>query len=181
MRFLKFLLASALVLVAVFVVGAFLLPAQTHVERSIVIERAPADVFAVLDGFERFSTWSPWSEYDPAMRMELSGPARGVGARMAWAGNAQVGSGSQQITDSVPTTRIVIALSFDGFDPAVATYTLAPDGQGTRVTWSYDAALGINPVQRWLGLAMDSMLGPDYEKGLRRLKAMLEDPSPAAD
>ena len=96
-----------------------------------------------------------------------------MGARMRWAGNRAVGNGSQEITASEPHHRIVVALDFDGSQPQ-ASYLLAAEGQGTRVTWAFDSAHGYNPFKRWLGLVFDRMIGADYEKGLARLKAILE-------
>lgn len=177
MKFIKWVLAAFAVLGLIFVAASLLLPSTTHVERSVVIERSPDHVFATLDSFERFSAWSPWAEYDPQAKYTFEGPARGVGARMRWAGNRAVGSGSQEITASDPQRRIMVALDFDG-SQAQATYLLAPEGEGTRVTWAFDSTHGFNPFKRWLGLLFDRMIGADYEKGLSRLKAMLEQDTP---
>jgi len=173
MKFIRWVLATLALLGLVFIVGGLLLPSTTHVERSVVIDRAPAQVFATLDSFERFNTWSPWAEYDPQATYTFEGPASGVGARMRWVGNRAVGSGSQEITASEPHHRIAVSLDFDG-SLAQASYLLAPEGQGTRVTWAFDSAHGLNPFKRWLGLVFDRMIGADYEKGLAKLKAMLE-------
>ena len=50
----------------------------------------------------------------------------------------------------------------------------APDGSGTRVTWTNEGDMGANPVNRYFGLMMDSMVGPDFEAGLKNLKALAE-------
>ena len=42
------------------------------------------------------------------------------------------------------------------------------------MTWAFDSAHGFNPFKRWLGLLFDRMIGADYEKGLAKLKALLE-------
>ncbi len=173
MRFFKWVLAVIAAVGLVLGVGGLLLPATTHVERSVVIERSPEQVFATLDSFERFNAWSPWVEYDPQATYTFEGPASGVGARMRWVGNRSVGSGSQEITASDPHRRIVVALDFDG-SQAQATYLLVPEGSGTRLTWAFDSAHGLNPFKRWLGLLFDRMIGADYEKGLAKLKALLE-------
>lgn len=173
MKFIRWVLAAIVALGLVFVAGSLLLPSSTRVERSVVIDRSPAEVFATLDSFERFNAWSPWAEYDPQATYTYEGPVRGVGARMRWVGNRAVGTGSQEITASEPHRRILVALDFDG-SLAQASYLLAPEGQGTRVTWAFDSAHGWNPFKRWLGLLFDRMIGADYEKGLGRLKALLE-------
>ncbi len=174
MKLLKWLLVTVVVLGIVLVGGSLFLPATTHVERSASIEAPPAVVFATLDSFEHFNEWSPWAGLDPATKYDYSGPASGVGSRMDWVGNASVGSGSQEILESVPHSRIVNALEFDG-NKAKGTYAMVPEGAGTRVTFSLDSEHGYNPIHRWLGaLAFDRMVGSDYEKGLAKLKALLE-------
>ena len=174
MKLLKWLLVTVVVLGVVLVGGSLFLPATTHVERSATIGAPPAEVFATLDSFEQFNKWSPWAEMDPNAKYTYTGPASGVGAKMAWVGNQSVGSGSQEILESVPHTRIVNAFDFGG-SKATATYAMAADGTGTRLTWSLDSEHGYNPIHRWVGaLALDKMIGRDYEKGLAKLKTLLE-------
>lgn len=177
MKFLKWTLGIVALLGVVLIGGSLLLPASTHVERSVVIQRAPADVYATLNSFRRFHEWSPWAEADPQAKYTYEGPAEGVGAIMKWSGNQAVGSGSQHIVESVPNARIRVALDFDGSE-AMAVYTLTPEaGNATRLTWGFDADHGFNPFGRWFGLLFERMMGPDFERGLAKLKALLEQPS----
>lgn len=175
MKLLKFLFWLAVVLLLlVFGIG-FLLPRQVHVERSIAIDAPPANVFALVDGFRRFNEWSPWAARDPNAVYTFDGPVSGIGARMAWTGDPKtVGSGSQEIVASEPYRLVRTRLEFGEEGPAEASFTLIPDGRGTRVTWGLDADLGGNPLDRWMGLLFDRMLGKDYETGLASLKALAE-------
>ncbi|HUS24086.1 MAG TPA: SRPBCC family protein [Candidatus Binatia bacterium] len=171
----RFLIGLA-ILLALLVAASFALPRTAHVERSATIGAPQATVFTVLNGFRQFRRWSPWSETDPDARYEFSGPAAGVGARMRWSGNEAVGSGMQEIVESAPFARIRVKLEFSGFEgtDSVATFTLARDGGTTRVTWALDADFRANLAARWFGLLFDRMVGPDYERGLERLKALAE-------
>ncbi|QWF18221.1 SRPBCC family protein [Lysobacter capsici] len=169
---LKGLLYLVVLLAVVFVVGGFLLPASTHVERSISIARPPGEVHALLDSYKRFNEWSPWFELEPGAKYSYSGPESGVGAAMAWEGD-KVGKGAQRITESVPQQKVVNALDFDGTQ-ATGTFTLKGEGDGTRVTWALDSDHGSNLVSRWFGLLLDSMVGKDYDKGLAKLKQVAE-------
>lgn len=173
MKALKVIAGIVLVLVAVFVAGGFLLPASTHLERSVAIARPPADVHAMLDSFRRFNEWSPWAEADPNARYRHSGPERGVGAKLSWTGDPNsVGTGSQEIIESRPG-RVVTALDFGQMGQARATFTIVPEGAGSRVTWAFDTDhAGI--ADRWFGLLLERMVGGDYEKGLAKLKAVME-------
>lgn len=183
-------LAGILAVVAVSLLAiGLLLPKQGQVERSIVINAPPPVVYGLVNGFARFEEWSPWADKDPGMKVERSGPEAGVGAKYAWSGNEAVGSGSQEIIESTPSSLVRTKLLFGGFaEPSIASLAIAPDGSGSRVTWSLNVDVGSNPVNRYFGLLMDKMVGPDYEKGLTRLKALAEAqpleppaPVPAAD
>ena len=176
MRALKWLLAILLIVVgAIFAVG-FSLPDQVHVERSIQVQAPPAVVFATLNGYEQFQKWSPWADLDPNTRYTYEGPASGVGAKMSWhSDNANVGNGRQEIIESVANERIVSLLVFDGYDSDNrSSFLLQPDGEGTQLRWAYDTQFHGNLLGRYIGLKMDDWIGPDYEKGLARLKLLLE-------
>jgi hypothetical protein len=42
------------------------------------------------------------------------------------------------------------------------------------VTWGFDCDLGTNPIMRYVGLMFDQWIGADYEKGLAKLKEVME-------
>ena len=175
MSVLKKLLLGFVVLLLVVAAIGLVLPRTAHVERSIVINARPATVFTVLNGFRQFDQWSPWAEYDPGMKLVFEGPATGVGARYRWNGNAQVGSGSQEILESTPYRQIRIKLVFGEFPgDFIAVYTMEAEGENTKLTWAFDADYGNSVMGRYFGLLSDSMLGPDYEKGLSKLKSFAE-------
>lgn len=164
----------AVLIVALFGI-AFLLPDTVHVERSTRIDAPPASVYATVNSFEKFDRWSPWADLDPEMKVELSGPPSGVGARYAWHGNAEAGSGTQEIIESTPDAKVRIRLDFDGFDQASSsTLSIAPDGSGSVVTWAFDSSVGSDPTHRYFGLLMNKYVGDDYAKGLARLKTLVE-------
>lgn len=181
MNLLKKLLLGVVVLLVLCVGVGLFLPRTAHVERSIVINARPATVFTVLNGFRQFNQWSPWAEYDPDMKLVFEGPPAGVGARYNWSGNEQVGIGSQEILESTPHRFIKLKLVFGDFPGEfVSSYALEPEGEGTRLIWAFDADYGNSVMGRYFGLLSDSMIGPDYEKGLAKLKAFAE-ALPAAD
>ncbi|MBP3983083.1 SRPBCC family protein [Pseudoxanthomonas helianthi] len=181
MRFLKWALGLVLLLGVAFVVGGLVLPASTHVERSVAIARPPAEVFAVLNSFQRFNEWSPWAGLDPQAQYSYEGPASGAGAKMRWTSQKpEVGSGAQTILESVPDSKVVVDLDFGSQGKAIATYTIVAGGAGSRVTWGFDSKPSDNLLERWLGawfgLLMDKLIGPDFERGLAKLKQVLESP-----
>jgi effector-binding domain-containing protein len=183
MRFLKRFVVFLLVLIALAIGGAFLLPNSAHVERSTAIARPPSMVFAVLDSYRRFNDWSPWVGKDPNAHYTITGPAAGVGAKESWVGDPKtVGSGSQEIIESKPGESVTMALDFGDMGKAEARFLLSSEGKSTRVTWTLDTQaplaldgqLLFNVIGRYMGLFMDKMVGPDYETGLAKLKTLVE-------
>lgn len=169
-RLFAIILAAALVLLAV---GLFL-PSKVHVERSTWIDAPPANVFTLLNGFNRFNDWSPWAELDPEAEYRYEGPEAGVGATMHWTGDDSVGSGWQMITAVEPYSRIEMELDFGPEGTARTAYHLAPEAGGTQVTWAMDVDFGWDLIGRYMGLMFDRWVGSDYEKGLASLKALAE-------
>lgn len=146
-------------------------PAESHVERSLVVAAKPADVWPLIADYHQFITWSPWSEIDPAQKTTFSEPATGVGAWYAWEGNDQVGRGKMTFTAIEPEVKIVEDLDFiEPFENhAVVEMSLAPVEGGTKVTWGYTSPNNFLGKAMTLVMDMDAMLGADFEKGLAKL------------
>jgi hypothetical protein len=132
-------------------------------------------VHALIDDFHEWPAWSPWEDLDPDLQRTYTGPATGVGAHYAWRGNRKAGQGTMEITGSSPD-RIDIDLVFmKPFDSASkVTFELVPMDAGTEVTWRMRGEQkGIWGVVGKV-VSMDRLVGKDFEKGLTRLKAILE-------
>lgn len=180
LRLLKWLFYLVVTVAVIVVAGSFLLPSEAAVTRSTEIAAPPEKVFAIVGDLRRFQEFSPWSDLDPNMKYTFEGPESGVGQKMSWASDkADVGSGSQTITEYDPPRHVGLALDFGPMGKPVATWDIEPSGTGTRATWSFRAKLdGI--AARWFGLMFDRWIGADYEKGLAKLKAVAEKPEPPA-
>ena len=60
-------------------------------------------------------------------------------------------------------------------NPSTGKWHFKPlDNNKTEVTWSMEADLGFNPISRYFGLFFDSMIGPDFEKGLNNLNNIVK-------
>jgi len=76
---------------------------------------------------------------------------------------------------AIPNERIDYTLAFPEFGMnSRGQLLLVPDGAGTRVTWTNEGDMGGSPINRYLGLLMDRMVGPDFEGGLTNLKGLAE-------
>jgi hypothetical protein len=176
MRLLKRVAFAFLAILAVLLAVGFFLPRKVRVERSTAIA-APADVvFAHVNELHRWEAWTPWgTDRDPTVKLTYGGPTAGPGAYFTWA-SEQLGAGKLEIVGNQPPRAINLRLSFDDDmrEPADVAFVFAPDGDRTNVTWSFDADTGNWPPGRYFGLFMDRFIGGDYERGLARLKAVVE-------
>jgi len=174
MKTLKRVLAGIVAVIVLLVVVGYALPRQVHVERSIVINAPQAQLFDALNGFKRFNEFSPWAALDPNTQYSYAGPESGVGAKMSWTStDSKVGSGTNEIVESTPPDFIRARLDFGG-QLAEASFKFEPADTGTRITWGFDGDVGNNPIARYVGLMFDKWIGADYEKGLARLKEVME-------
>ena len=148
------------------------------VQRSATIAAPPQRVYDQIVDFHRWSAWSPWEDIDPAMRREHSGPESGVGAAYAWSGNRKAGQGRMTITEATEPSRVRIDLRFEKpFKAHNATdFHIEPDGDGSRVTWTMTGRKTLATKVMGIVKSMDSMVGPDFEKGLARLRTATEQP-----
>ncbi|RJO76528.1 transcriptional regulator [Nocardia panacis] len=145
--------------------------AEFEVVRQAVISAEPSRVHGLIDDFHRWSIWSPWEDMDPQMLRTFSGADAGVGAKYAWSGNRKVGSGKMEILSSTDR-EILLRLEFERPWKATneVTFTLAPNGPATEVTWRMRGERRGLMGLLTLVMPMDRMIGRDFEKGLARLR-----------
>jgi hypothetical protein len=180
MKLLARLLVGLVGLVALLAVIGLLLPGHYHVRRSTFISAPPAAIFPNIRDLKAWPKWGVWFERDPAMTIAYSPATAGVGAWSEWKSKSQ-GNGRMTVTAEEPPSRFDYRLEFpDEGMVSNGSLSLAPSGDGsTRVTAEIEGDLGRNPVNRWFGLFMDKMLGPDFEGGLANLKRISEAPARA--
>jgi uncharacterized protein YndB with AHSA1/START domain len=174
MRFLLRAIAVLLALVLLLLAVGLALPSRFRVERSIEIAAPAARVYPLIAAPAAWKQWSVWNQRDPAMKIEYSGPAAGTGARWRWQ-SASEGNGEMEFTEAVPEQRVGYRLSFPDMGmQSAGALTLTPAAAGVKVTWTNEGDMGRNPVNRWFGLFMDRLVGPDFEGGLANLKQRAE-------
>ena len=179
---LSIFLVITLAIVAVLSIAATR-PPTYHVERSQSMGATPEVVFAVVNDLHRFREWSPWQKLDPAMKVTFEGPSSGVGASYSWVGNDQVGEGRMTTTDATPPGSLTQKLEFlkPFKSECMVHFTIAPENDGSRVTWAIDGNNNYVSKVMCLFVSMDSMMGKDFVSGLANLKQVAEaEPPPAA-
>jgi uncharacterized protein YndB with AHSA1/START domain len=151
-------------------------PDRFSMQRSIVINAPPEKIMPLIADFHNWVQWSPWEHLDPNMVRTFSGPASGKGAIYGWKGNDDVGQGRMEITEYTAPTRAVTRLDF--IDPIesnnVTEFNLTPQAGGTLVTWTMTGPMPFLMKVMSVFKNMDAMVGPDFEKGLAKLKTVAE-------
>ncbi len=146
------------------------------IERSTTIGAPAAAIFERLVDFHRWGEWSPWEDLDPAMARTFSGAEAGVGAVYEWSGNKKAGSGRMEVLEADAPGAATIDLQFLKPFKAhnVIRFTLVEDVGATAVTWTMTGPTTFMTKVMGIFKSMDSMVGPDFEKGLAQLKAAAE-------
>ena len=175
MKLLKKLLFGLLIFVALFLLAGFVLPATYRIEHSLVINAPAVKVFGIVADLKTWEDWTAWNlKMDPTMKRTFAGPTNGLVSGMSWEGS-KVGQGEMKLAKIAAPKLLSYDLAFDhGKYTSVGEFQFEPAGTGTKVTWSDAGSLGDNPINRWFGLFMDKVIGPDFEKGLAGLKTLAE-------
>ncbi|MEQ1944045.1 SRPBCC family protein [Mesorhizobium sp. VNQ89] len=171
-RVLYWISAFAIVLVG----GSFLLPSQAKVSRSIDIAAPPEQVFAIVGDLRRFNDFWPKAEMEGKISYAFEGTESGLGQRLAWqSDNPEVGSGATTIVAYSPPGEVGFR-TIAGRERWLSGFVLVPTTAGTNVTWTFATDL-IGVPARWFGLLYEGRIGPEYEQGLEKLKAVAEKPA----
>jgi len=166
MRVFEFLVALVIV-VAIGVLAAVVMPGSGHVERQLVIGKDMRQVYDMVNNFRRLPEYSVLRSLDPGVQFEFSGKAYGPGAQVSWTStDEKLGNGGLTIASATPefdeidsnTKEASVVWNLDnnwrGLDKH---FTLDLERQGSRgqltqVTWAYDVSYGWNLVNRFANL-----------------------------
>lgn len=171
----KILIGLVLIIVALVVVVA-MQPSEFRVARTAAISAPPPDVFAQVNDFHNWESWSPWAKLDPAAKSDFEGPRAGKGAVFKWSGNDKVGEGKMTLVDSRPGELVKINVEmvkpFAG--QSTTEFSLKPEGNRTAVTWSMSGEHNFIGKAFCLFMNGEKMMGAELEKGLTQMKSVVE-------
>jgi uncharacterized protein YndB with AHSA1/START domain len=176
LKVLAAVIAIIVIALAVVLILASTKPDTFRVERSAVIKASPENIFPLIADFHQWGRWSPYETRDPAMKRTYGGAERGKGATYAWEGDSNVGTGHMEILDAPASQNVVIKLDFlKPFEAHnTAEFTLQPQGDGTRVTWTMQGPTPFIGKIMHVFINMDRMVGTDFEAGLANLRKAVE-------
>ncbi|MDZ7331095.1 MAG: SRPBCC family protein [candidate division KSB1 bacterium] len=154
-------------------------PKSYHVERSIVIQVPKHQVFEHIKYWRNWKAWSPWAEMDSAIVVTIAGIDGQIGSKFQWKGK-RAGRGEMIATNIQEDEELAYHLRFvKPWESESNGYLrlTAVDDHATQVTWAF---YGKSPFP-WnfitLFFSLDYMIGGDFERGLERLKSILESQS----
>jgi effector-binding domain-containing protein len=182
MKVVKWVLIGLVSLVVLIVAIGFLASRTSHIERSRVMSAPRSVVYDQVNIMANWAAWSPWDHLDTNMKKTLTGPPSGVGSGYTWTSDDwKVGDGKLEVVEA-DANHIVANMNFGASErPSKATFTFSDDGKGTKVTWILDSDYGMNPFARFMGMFMDGMVGPMFEKGLASIDSIAKTlPPPVA-
>ena len=130
------ILLALAVLMGLFVIVVAMRPSDFRVTRSAAMAAQAEQVFPHVNELRNWEAWNPWGKLDPNCKMTYDGPAAGVGASYAWAGNNKIGEGRNTITESRPSELVRFRLEFAKPMKATNTaeFTFQPEGDRTVET-----------------------------------------------
>ncbi len=164
-----------IVLISAFVVVGFVLPTKYTVSREVTIHATPEAVHRHVGNLDKWEAWSPWKEGDPTLEITPGQKRSGVGASQSWVG--EDGDGALTVTMSDPDQGIEYDLAFEQGKyqcKSAMLYDATTDSQ-TKVTWTMSGDTKTPFIGGYFALMMDSMVGPMFDRGLEKLKGVVED------
>lgn len=176
MKIVKWLLAAGLLLIAIPFIAALFIGTTFTVEREIVVERPPAEVFAYVRLLKNQVKWNKWGSLDPDMKKSWRGEDGTPGAVYAWESkNPNVGAGELEIKAVDEGKRIDYEIRmrepFASTDPLVTT--IEPAGEGrTKVKSIYRGKMGY--PTNLLCFLVEDVIGDAMSEGFVKLKGLLE-------
>ena len=175
MKWIKRIAAIVAVVVVILALVGFALPGHYQVSRSTVVKASTGAVFEPISDLTTWPEWTAWNTAKyPDMKVTFEGRPAQMGSSYSWVGSTS-GKGKLVLTGVDPEQGIDYELDFDdGAFLCNGSISFVPEGEAVRVTWTMGGDLGWNPINRYFGLLMDGMMGPDFETGLKQLKARAE-------
>jgi len=121
-KFLKFLVVLASMLIVASIVWLYTLDGKYDTSRSKVINAPAKVIFDNVNDFKEWKKWDPWTEvFGDNMKVKFSGKDKGVNAKYTWSSD-ESGEVIMEIISSTPYTSINQTITF--MDPFESTSNL---------------------------------------------------------
>jgi uncharacterized protein YndB with AHSA1/START domain len=158
------------VVVAVVVIGLFILDGKFELARETTINAPPEAVYKQVGDLREWPNWLPFTKHDKSVNTTIEQPT-GVGAYQHW--TSDHGNGKLKFTKADEATGVAYDMTFDEKWPSKGEFVFAKAGDGTRVTWKMSGQY-TDFMGKWMAVFMPKMVGGMFEEGLADLKAKVE-------
>ncbi len=151
------------------------MPAKYVVEKSVVINKAPSEVYSKIADFNYYREWNPWQKSEPTAKYKIIGTPNTVGHNYEWEGK-KIGTGSLTVKTLNPYNSIELDLVFlkPWKSKADDNWKFEDLKNGsTKVTWHNTGPLPYG-FARLMGPVITKNLSHQFEQGLNSLKEMCE-------
>ena len=144
--------------------------AKMNIERSILINKKPEEVYPLVNNFDHWSAWSPWTIMEDGVKVTVSEDKKFY----EWVGDI-TGEGNMTIIKEEENQSVDVDLMFlkPWKSKAKVGIVLKPDGEGTRVSWWMESSLPF--FLFWMKKMTEAMIGMDFDRGLNMLKEFAEE------
>lgn len=151
------------------------LPSKWEVVESIQIRADRETLYDYLNCIENWEKWTIWSkEVNPCFEFHYEGARSGTGATQCWKAKNQFGK--TKICGGERPEQIRYMFSFGhGHHMMKGCLSLRPRGAETEVLWKAYGDAGKSPARRIMARMMAPYMQKDFERGLARLKHIMED------
>lgn len=177
---LKKLLLGLFSLIVLLCIYVALKPADYRISRSITINSSAERLWPYLVSAKKADEWMPWKDTDPEVRMTYSGPNEGVGSTSSWESRGRMGVGKAEVIEAVAQKMIRTQITYSKPMQFTQTSEFVVEPISTTelsLRWSVEGRTTF--ISRLMctltAMDMDKYVGGQFEKGLNRLKGLLED------
>ena len=143
-----------------------------YLERSINIDADLEVIKALVEDFNQWNSWSPWTIIEPDCTVKVEGDRGEIGHSMSWEGEI-IGSGTNTLIEKNENELLYDLQFIKPFkSKALTGFTFESVDEEVKVTWSMDSSLPF--FLFFMIKQIKALIGMDYDRGLRMLKEIAE-------
>jgi hypothetical protein len=152
-----------------------------RLERAARIAAPPELVMAELADLRRWGDWVPWEAPGRELTWTFGGPLQGAGASAYWSGDAADGRGRLTVL-KVAHDRVQVEREVESPRPGSSDheFRVSDDEGGTLVTWAVASEREPGDLAEGWAPDAEARLASELERGLARLKDVVERDASAA-
>lgn len=166
---------SVTALILLFILGGLLIPNDYEIRQEIVINAPVSAIEPHISDLKAWKAWTPWEAQDPTIKTLIK-QAKGVGASQSWKGDS--GDGRLIFTHVDPKKGVDFDLFFNqnSYQCQSGLRYEPIDASHTKITWYMKGKVTTPIVGGYVAWLTESMGSSAFDKGLKKLKNLVENP-----